>query len=162
MRYLLALLGALVVVPSAAATFAIAVTTPSPLAAPGVTLNGVDQAKSFPVVINVQNTNPGSTTGWNVTASSTTPTFGSYTLPELAVTDVSSTSCSGGGCSEPVNSVVWPVVLDTTSQRIFNAAAGTGAKGSVDLTATFRIAYPAGIPAGTYSATVTISGTRSP
>jgi hypothetical protein len=78
------------------------------------------------------------------------------------VTNVTASTCTGGGCSQPTNSIGWPVILNATDQKIFNAAVNTGAKGNMDLTATFLVTYPAGVPAGTYSATVTISGTRSP
>jgi hypothetical protein len=162
MRPLLVLLVGLVVVPSAAATFSITVSTPSPIAAPGVTLNGVDQTQTFPMAISVENTNPSSTTGWNVTAASTAPTFGSFTLPALVVTNVAAAPCSGSGCTDPTNSIGMPVTLNGTDQKIFNAAVGTGSKATFNLTATFKVSYPAGVPAGTYSATVTISGTRSP
>lgn len=162
MRPLLVLLLALVIIPSASAAFTIAVTTADPLAAPGVTLNGVDQAKTFTMSIDVTDTNPNTGTGWNVTASAPAPTFGAYALPALVVTNVTAGTCSGGGCVQPTNSIGWPVTLNGTNQKIFNAAVATGDKGTTTLTATFTISYPASAVAGTYSTTVTIAGTRAP
>jgi len=163
MKQLLVLLVlALVIVPVASATFSITVTSTSPITAPGVTLNGVDQSTTFPMTISVQDTNPSTGNGWNVTASAAAPAFGSFTLPALVVTDVTAGTCSGGGCSQPTNSIGWPITLNGTSQKIFDAAVGTGAKGTTPLTATFQVTYPASAVAGTYTTVVTISGTRSP
>ena len=159
---LLALLAALVVVPGAtAATFTFTVNTTSPVTAPGITLSGDDQSSTFTMQYTVAYTGGGNTAGWNVTASSTTLTSGSNTLPAMQVTNVSNANCTGGGCVNPTNSITWPVTLSTTAQKIFNAAVNTG-KGTVVLTATYKVSYPANAIPGTYSATVTLTGQTGP
>jgi len=162
MRSLLALVASLVVVPGAAgASFSVTVNTASPVTAPGITLSGDDQSTNFTMQYTVAYTGSGNSLGWNVTAAATTLTSGSSTLPAMKVTNVSSANCTGNGCVNPTNTVTWPVVLSTTAQKIFNAQAGTG-KGSVVLTATYLVSYPANALAGNYSSTVTISGSTGP
>lgn len=163
MRALLVILVALTL-PSAAiaaASFTFTVNTASPVTAPGITLSGDDQTKTFTMQYTVAYTGGGNTAGWNVTASSTAPTSGSNTLPALVVTGVSSAACTGGGCVNPTNSITWPITLTTSAQKIFNAAVNTG-QGSVVLTATYKVTYPANALPGTYSATVTLLGATGP
>jgi len=146
---------------AAAASFTFTVNTASPITAPGITLSGDDQTKTFTMSYTVAYTGGGNTAGWNVQAASTTLTSGSNTLPAMQVTGVTNANCTGGGCVNPTNSITWPVTLSTTSTRIFNAAAGTG-KGTVVLTATYQVSYPANALPGTYSATVTLTGATGP
>jgi hypothetical protein len=101
------------------------------------------------------------TAGWNVTASATTPTSGSNTLPALAVTGVTNGNCTGGACVNPTNSITWPITLSGTAQKIFNADVNTG-RGTVVLTATFQMTYPANALPGTYSSVVTVNGATGP
>lgn len=162
MRSLAAALLALTLVPAAyGATFSFTVNTASPVTAPGVTLNGDDQTKSFTMQYTVAYTQGQNTAGWNVTASATTPTSGSNTLPALAVTGVTNGNCTGGGCVNPTNSITWPITLSGTAQKIFNADVNTG-RGTVVLTATFQMTYPANALPGTYSSVVTVNGTTGP
>ncbi len=160
-RLLLVLL--LLAAPStaAAATFTFTVNTASPVAAPGVTLTGNDQTKTFTMQYTVAYTGKGNTAGWNVQAASTTLTSSGKTLPALQVTGVARGNCTGTGCVNPTNSITWPVTLGATATRIYNAAAKTG-KGTVVLTPTYQVSYPANVFAGTYSATVTLTGATGP
>ncbi len=135
--------------------------TTSPITAPGVTLNGDDQTKTFTMQYTVAYTGPANTLGWNVQASSTTLTSAGKTLPAMKVTGVTNANCTGAGCVNPTNSITWPVTLSTTATKIFNAAANTG-KGTVVLTATYQVSYPANALPGTYSATVTLAGATGP
>ncbi len=144
-----------------AATFTFTVNTASPVTAPGVTLNGDDQTKTFTMQYTVAYTGGSNSAGWNVQAASTTPTSGTRTLPALKVTALTNANCTGGGCVNPTNSITWPVTLGTTAKRIYNAAANTG-KGTVVLTATYQVSYPANAYSGTYSATVTLTGATGP
>ena len=65
MRVLLVLLAALVFVSNAAtATFSYSVTTGSPVTVTGVTLNGVDQSKTFAIVSSVAYTGGNNSAGW--------------------------------------------------------------------------------------------------
>ena len=162
MRRLLILLFALVVTPTAsAATLTLTLVTASPVTAPGITLNGVDQTKTFAIAVSEAYTGAGNTLGWNVTASSTTLTSAGKTLPALIVTTVAAGTCTGGGCNQPTNSITWPITLSTTAQKIFNAAAGTG-KGTVTLTGTYQVTYPSNALPGTYSAVVTLATATGP
>jgi hypothetical protein len=147
--------------PSAAMAATLTVTAPSTVIVPGVTLNGDDQTKTFTMAHTVTYTAPSNTAGWNIQVASTTLTSGAKTLPALQVTGVTSANCTGTGCINPTNSVTWPVTLGTTGVKIFNAAANTG-KGSVILTATYQLTYPANALPGTYTATVTVTAVSGP
>lgn len=163
MRRLLAVLLALAVTPAAAAaTFNYSVTTASPVTAPGVTLTGDDQTKTFTIVSQVAYTGGGNTAGWNIQATSTTLTSGSFTLPALSVTAGSST-CASSCTTNPTSSVTYPVTLSALSQRIYNAAANTG-RGTFNVTNTFQVTYPANAIASAtpYSCTVTLTGATGP
>ena len=156
MRSLLVVLLALIVVPTAAA-FTVTLNTASPVTAPGVTLNGVDQTQTFTLSITTSDTNPGSGNGWNVSMSATAPTNGADTLPALVVTTVAASACSGGSCVNATNSVTWPVTLTSGGVKIYNAAIGTGTK-TTTLTPTVQITYPANALPLTYSSTLTVTG----
>jgi hypothetical protein len=162
-RGLLVLLAALVAAPAAygAATLSLTVNTASPVTAPAVTLNGVDQTKTFSVSTSITYTGGQNTAGWNLTAAAPAPTSGSSALPALTVTGVSAGSCSGSNCVDPQNSVAWPVTLSSAPAKIFNAAVNTG-QGTVALTSTYQVAYPANVLPGTYSTTVSFAVTTGP
>ncbi len=162
MRTLFAIAMALAVPTSAAAAqFNFTVNTTSPVIVPGVTLNGDDQAKTFTMQFTIAYTGGNNSAGWKVQAASTTLTSGSKTLPAMQVTGVTSANCTGSGCVDPTNNVAWPVTLGTTGAKIFNAAANTGT-GTVVLTATYQLTYPANALPGTYTATVTVTGATGP
>lgn len=156
MRSLLVVLLALTIVPTAAA-FSVAFSTLSPVTAPGVTLNGVDQTQTFTLAINVLDPNPGSGNGWNVSMAATVPSNGANILPALIVTAVAAAACNGGACVNPTNSVTWPVTLTVGGVKIFNAAVGTGTKTNA-ITPTVKITYPANAFPLTYSSTLTVTG----
>jgi hypothetical protein len=162
-RALLVLLAALAAAPAAygAATLSLTVGTSSPVTAPAVTLNGVDQTKTFTVSTTVAYTGGQNTAGWNLTAAAPAPTSGSNALPALSVIGVSAGGCSGSGCVGPQNSVAWPVTLSPTPAKIFNAAVNTG-QGTVALTSTYQVSYPANALPGTYSTTVSFAVTTGP
>lgn len=161
-RLLLVVVLALVVAPTATAAFSIAITTANPINLAAITLNGVDQTKTFTIAASEVYTGAGNTLGWNVTAASTTLTSAGKTLPALQVTTVAAAACTPTfSCVAPSNNVTWPVTLSTTAQRIFNATAGTG-KGTVVLTGTYQVTYPANALPGTYSAIVTLATATGP
>jgi hypothetical protein len=172
MRRLLIALVALIVVPSAAGaiTLTVTVTTGNPLAAPGVTLNGVDQTQTFAIasrVLYMDDSGNGNNLGWNVTVSGTAPTVAGRSLPFLTMTNVTRAACtndtSGNSCVNPTNNVAWPgsLTINATPAKIYNATANTG-KGNVVLTATYVISYPANAISGTYSSTVTYAVATGP
>ena len=162
MRRLIVLALALVVTPTAgAATLSLTVPTGSTVFVAPVTLSGVDQITTFSIGIDVVYTGSGNTTGWKVTASSTTLTSGTNTLPGIVITGVTRGTCSGTSCINPSNSVTWPFTLSTTATRIYNAAVNTGT-GTVGLTSTYKINYPANALPGSYTSTVTVATTTGP
>jgi hypothetical protein len=151
---------ALFVVPcAAAATLSISISATS-VTAPTVTLNGLDQPKTFTVTAVEAYTGGGNTAGWNITASSTALTSGSQTMPSMSVTGVTS-SCNSGCTTNPTNSVTWPVTVTTTANKIYNAAANTG-RGTFNIVATFSVPYPANAIPGTYTSTVTLATATGP
>jgi hypothetical protein len=153
MHRLLVVLLALVVAPTASAFFSVTLNTGNVIA-PGVTLTGVDQTTTFTIQITVVQS---ATTGWNVSATATLPTVAGRTLPALAVTNVTRAACTPSGCSNPANNVTWPVALSTGGTKIYNATANSG-QGSVVITPTVQITYPANALPGTYVSTLTVSG----
>jgi hypothetical protein len=109
----------------------------------------------------------GSGSGWNLDATSTTLTTGSYTLPTTATTILSATdSAASGNCSMPTNSISYPVTLPAASTpptaiALFNAAAATG-KGPVNITFGAKVSIPANAHAGTYASTWTLTMASGP
>jgi hypothetical protein len=162
-RALLVAVAALGLAPGAyaAATLALTVTTSSPVTVAAVTLNGVDQTKTFTVVTSVAYTGGGNTAGWNLTAAAAVPASGANALPALTVTNVTAGACTGGGCVNPTNSIAWPVTLGSTPAKIFNAAVNTG-QGTVALTSTYQVTYPSNVLPATYSTTVSYAVATSP
>jgi hypothetical protein len=160
-RTQLVLLAALAIPSAAAAAPTLVVNTASPVTAPGVTLNGIDQSTTFTMSYTVTNTGSGNGAGWNVQVSSTALTASGKTLPAMTVTTVARGNCSGTGCANPTNSITWPVTLSTTAAKIYNAAVNTGT-GAVTLTPTYKVSYPANALPGTYTATVTVAVTAGP
>jgi ABC-type transport system substrate-binding protein len=158
-RALLVVVAALVAAPAAAA--ALGVTTPA-TASFAITLDGTDQTATFTLPMSVSGA---TNTGWNLTASATQFSAGGgnvFPATATSVTTVSDdASCTGGGCSNPTNSVTWPITLGTTAQKIYNAALNTG-KGSNVETATLAVAVPANVFSGSYTSTVTITIASGP
>ena len=163
MRRLVVVALALVLVPAATAAnpnFSYSVTTTSPVTAPGITLNGDDQTATFDVVSQLVYTGSKATAGWNIAASATTLTSGSNTLPALQVTNGSS-ACAASCTTNPGNLITFPVTLGGTAAKIYDASANTG-QGTFTVTSTFQVSYPANALPGTYTATVTLTGSTGP
>jgi hypothetical protein len=158
-RRLLPVLVALVLVPAAAgAGFTFRVLTSTPVTLPTVTLSGDDQTQTFTVDSEVDNSGQA---GWKVQASAAAPAFASYALPALQVT-AGSWSCSKGCPSNPLpTGIAYPVTLSAAPQTIYNATSHSG-RGKFDIASTFLVSYPASTIAGTYTATITLSGSTGP
>jgi hypothetical protein len=140
------------------ANFTFSVVTESPVTLPAVTLNGADQSQTFTVVSLVENSG---SSGWKVQAAADPPAFGSYTLPALQVT-AASWSCVSGCPVDPLPTELrYPMTLSAAAQTIYDADAGTG-RGKFDVASTFVVSYPAKTFAGTYTATITLSGSVGP
>ncbi len=130
-----------------------------------VTLNGTDQTPSYAPALTVADTT-GTGAGWNLTISSTQFTTGGATPKTLSTTASTVTgvtfTCPGGGCTNPTNTVTYPVTVPTSgTAKFFNAAVGTGL-GTFTVTPTVQVSVPANSFAGTYTSTLTIAVVSGP
>jgi hypothetical protein len=122
----------------------------------------------------------GSNAGWNVTASATTFTTGTYPLPTTALSlNGSATSPTVSGtptaacsalttCTLPTDSSVsYPVAIPTTTVKIYDALVNTG-MGSIvlglpgALPMGWWLTIPASQRAGTYTSTITLAVISAP
>ena len=133
-------------------------------------LNSGDQAKTYTVPLTVNDTRTGESAGlgWNATVTSTQFAGGSHTLPASVstITAVSDSCPNGGLCTNPTNSVSYPVAVPAgagppTAVKFFNAAATTGI-GTFTVTPTVSVAVPQNSYTGTYTSTLTIAIVSGP
>jgi hypothetical protein len=133
-------------------------------------LNSGDQTKTYTVPLTVNDTRTGASAGlgWNTTVTSTQFVSGSHTLPATVstITAVSSSCANGGLCTNPTNSVTYPVEVPAdvgppTAVKFFNAAAATGI-GTFTVTPTVGVAVPQNSYKGAYTSTLTISIVSGP
>jgi hypothetical protein len=133
-------------------------------------LNSGDQTKTYTVPLTVNDTRTGASAGlgWNATVTSTQFVSGAHTLPATAstITAVSSSCDNGGLCTNPTNSVTYPVAVPAgagppTAVKFFNAAATTGI-GTFTVTPTVGVAVPQNSFTGSYATTLTISIVSGP
>jgi hypothetical protein len=132
------------------------------------TLNGSDQTATSPLAIDVQDAT-GSGTGWNLTATSTQFTTGTYTLSDSATTvqNAPTDACDAGAtCTAASNSISYPYSLPAGSTapsatKLYDAASASGL-GDQTVTPTFGVAIPANTYAGTYTSTWTVSVVSGP
>ena len=163
MRRVLVVLLALALAPAAYAAngvFSMTVTTASPVTGPAFTITGDDQTGTFTIVTQVVYTGNAQQAGlgWTIKASATQPTNGTTTLPALQVT-AGSFACTGGCTSNPDNPIssTYPITLSGTAQTIYNASPPNG-RGTINITSTYKVTLPGGATKGTYSATITLTG----
>jgi hypothetical protein len=133
-------------------------------------LDSGDQTKTYTVPLTVNDTRTGGSAGlgWNATVTSTQFVSGSHTLPATVstITAVSSACNNGGLCTNPTNSVTYPVAVPggagpPTAVKFFNAAATTGI-GTFTVTPTVGVTVPQNSFAGAYTSTLTISIVSGP
>ena len=133
-------------------------------------LNSGDQAQTYAVPLTLSDTRTGASAGlgWNTTITSTQFTTGTKTLPSTAstITAVVSSCANGGLCTNPTNSISYPVAVPAgptppTPVKFYSASAGTG-KGLFTLTPTVSVSVPQNSFAGTYSSTLTSAGVSGP
>jgi hypothetical protein len=133
-------------------------------------LNSGDQAKTFSVPLALSDTRTGASAGlgWNTTVTSTQFTTGTRTLPSNSstITAVTSSCANGGLCTNPTNSIAYPVAVPAAATppvavKFYSAASGTG-KGLFTLTPTVSVSVPQNSFAGTYSSTFTIAVVSGP
>lgn len=137
--------------------------TPGNVTFPSLALNGANQTNPATQLFNVSD-GRGSEAGWSISATSTTFTSGSDTLPNDAttITSFSGLACDGGSsCTTANNAITPPYALpaDTAAPvatKMFNAQAGTG-MGNQSFTANWQLSIPASVPTGTYTSTWTFT-----
>jgi hypothetical protein len=140
---------------------------PSTLTVPADTLSVVNQTVSTSSITLDADDQTASYAGWDITASATQFTTGTYTLPTSA-TSVSSvaSAAAGDSCALPTNSITTPVTLGSSAVKIFNAAAGNGSVasgvGGTDVTPTIDVAIPANTRSGSYTSTWTFTIASGP
>jgi hypothetical protein len=143
--------------------------TPSAVTFPSTTLDGSNRTVSQNQTFDVNDAR-GAGSGWNVTATSTTFTSGTDTLPTTAATIASApgaTCDTGVTCTTAsASGLSFPYTLPAgatapTATKLFNAAAGSGMAAQT-ITPTWTLAIPAAAKAGVYTSTWTFSLTSGP
>jgi len=143
---------------------------PANVTFPATPLNGSNNSVTAPQAFDIADAT-GSGAGWNITATSTTFTSGTHTLPTGATTIASSpgaptcdtnVTCTVGGST----TVSYPYSLPAATTaplatKMFNAPAGTG-MGDQTVTPTWTLAIPANAYAGNYTSTWTLSLVSGP
>jgi len=132
------------------------------------TLDGTDQSVVWTLPLTVVDAR-GSGAGWNLTVTSTTFNDGaSHTLATGAsqMTAVSS-SCNGGGsCSNPTNSITYPMTVPAAASapaavKLFNSASASG-MGRFTVTPSITTTIPGNAYAGSYTSTWTVAAVSGP
>jgi hypothetical protein len=144
--------------------------TPGNVTFPSVALNGQNRSVNASQPLDIADAT-GSGAGWNVTATSTLFSSGSYTLPAGATTITSApaaATCDTGVTCTPAasNSVSYPYSLPAantapTATKLFTAGIGTG-MGDQTLNPSWSLAIPANAYAGNYTSTWTLSLVSGP
>ncbi len=144
--------------------------TPGNVTFPSVALNGQNRSVSASQPLDIADAT-GSGAGWNVTATSTLFTSGSYTLPAGSTTVTSApaaaTCDSGVTCTAAgSNSVSYPYSLPAgasapTATKLFTAGLGTG-MGDQTVNPSWTLAIPGNAYAGNYTSTWTLSLVSGP
>jgi putative surface cell wall-binding protein len=138
---------------------------------PTATLDGTNQTVTVTLPFDIGDAT-GSGSGWNLTATSTTFTSGSHTLPTTATTIQAppTASCDAGaaGCATAITTVSFPYALRAAmtapaATKLFDAAPSTGI-GNQTFTSTWTLTIPANAVASgaTYSSTWTFSLVSGP
>jgi len=141
-------------------------TPPTTLSWPSTALTGRDQSITTPLSLSPSDES-GSGAGWNLSATSTTFTSGTHTLPTTAAMITAASDTAGtGNCSLPSNQISYPVTVPagTTAPspvKVFDAGAGSGA-GPVNVALTASLKVPGNARSGTYSSTWTITLSSGP
>ena len=159
--------GAVVAFKPGCAGGALALTSPTSLAFPNVTLNGKDQTANVNGVL-TPNDETNSNAGWNIAGTSTTFTnTASKTLPTTATQiTAASVAPTSQNCSLPTNSLGYPITLPAAATappaaKLYDAAVNTGA-GPSNVTLAFKLAVAANTFNGTYTSTWTFTIASGP
>jgi hypothetical protein len=136
-----------------------------------VNLDGSDQSPTYNIP-SVAEDSRGSGDGWNVTITSTRFETGgtpNRTLSNSAswATAVSVSCLSGQTCTDPSNSISYPLAIPAgatppTAVKLYNAAVDTG-RGEFDpFSPTIQVGVPANTYAGTYTSIVSLAIVSGP
>jgi hypothetical protein len=150
---------------AAQATLSVSTTAAPTFAA---NLNGGDQTPTYTTALTVNDTRTAGSVGWNLTITSTQFNTGTHTLATNAstVTGVTSACANGGLCTNPTNSLTYPVNVPAgssppTPSKFYNAASATGV-GTFTVTPTIKVSVPQNSYAGSYVSTLTIAVVSGP
>ncbi len=137
--------------------------TPGDVTFPAISLDGTDRTNPAAQAFTVSDAR-GSEAGWSISATSTTFTSGSDTLPTDAttITSFSGLACDGGSSCTPASNAITPpyalpaAAVAPVATKMFNAQAGSG-MGNQVFNANWQLSIPAATPAGTYTSTWTFT-----
>jgi hypothetical protein len=145
----------------------LAFVTSPPAISFSATLDGTSQTATATQPLDVGDAT-GSGAGWNLTATSTTFTAGSHTLPAPTIQSAPDVSCDAGVTCSPatLSGITYPYTLPAgttapAATKLFNAAANTG-MGDQTVTPTWQLPLPANSYGGTYTSTWTLSLVSAP
>lgn len=131
-------------------------------------LNSGDQTPTYTTPLTVNDTRTTGSVGWNLTITSTQFNTGTHTLATNAsgVTSVTSSCANGGVCTNPTNSVTYPVSVPAGSSppapiKFYNAVSATGV-GTFTVTPTITVSVPQNSYVGSYVSTLTIAIVSGP
>jgi hypothetical protein len=132
------------------------------------TLDGTDQTASYSLGLGLNDVR-GSGAGWNMTITSTSFSDGTHTLASNSstISGLSVACLTGGTCTNPTNSISYPLAVPAASGsapaavKFFTAAANTG-MGRFTVTPSVDVAIPGNAYAGSYTSTVTIAAVSGP
>jgi hypothetical protein len=131
-------------------------------------LNSGDTTPTYTAALTANDTRTSGSVGWNLTITSTQFTTATKTLATNAstVTGVTSACANGGICTNPTNSVTYPVSVPAASTpptpaKFYNAASATGV-GTFTITPTVGVFVPQNSFAGSYTSTLTIAVVSGP
>lgn len=124
------------------------------------TLDATDNSTNYMYALTVIDAR-GTGAGWNITVGSTTFSDGAgHSLAAGSITGITN-ACAGTTCTNPTNSITYPITLGATANKVFNSAASSGL-GKFTVTPTTSVTVPGNSYAGTYTATVTVALVTGP
>jgi WxL domain surface cell wall-binding len=131
------------------------------------TIDGTDQAVNYTLPLTLTDAR-GTGAGWNLTITSTTFNTGTHAIATSAssVASVTSSCVAGGTCTNPTNSIAYPLTIPAgttapTAVKLFNAALNTGL-GRFTITPSINVTIPGNSYAGSYTSTITIAAVSGP
>ena len=145
----------------------LSLSSPSSLDFSSVALNGTDRTTNKTLALTPDDES-GSGAGWSITGTSTalTNTSGRTLSTDAVQVTAATKALLGANCSQPTNSITYPVALPAgpgppTAAKLYNASAGTGA-GPATVTLTFQLTVAANSFRGTFTSTWTFAIVSGP